>query len=223
MPSKVRVADRKSGQSQNAMAIAVVTGLITLLGVIYRGRVDLMIEQMKEAQEIRMYESQNEDKQLFYSKSDIVEMAGIEYVQYEFTSDPVVAGYHLLVYPYAICEKDDQKKYLPITGQFTQDEYVADENGYCRLLRENTTGDFLKMAASVVDFSIEVKYLVAIQYVKNGELKREVYDVMDGNLILSDPNIAMKVFKAWEDESSIKIDMWGWPCFDQKVLEGIFN
>lgn len=223
MLSKVREADRKSRQSHNAMAIAVVTGLIALLGVIYRGWVDLKIERMKEVQEIWLYEMQNQYEQIFYSKSDIVEMAGIEYVQYELTSDPVVAGYHVLVYPYAICEKDDQKKCLPVTGQFTQDEYVADENGYCRLLRENTTGDFLKMAASVVDFSIEVKCLVAIQYVKDGELIPEVYDIRDGSLTLSDQNLAMEVLAAWEDESSIKIDMWGWPCFDQKVLEGIFN
>ena len=209
--------------SNNGIVIAIVTGLFALIGAIFTGCVYLKIEKMREEQEIRLYKLQNDYKQCIYSKSDTIESFGMEYVRYEFETDPPIEGYHMIAYPYAICEKEDNKVYLPITGQFDHDEYVADEDGKCSLLRENTTGEFLKMAESVVDYSIEVECLIAIQYVKDGEVKREVYEVRDGPLALADQKNVIEVLRAWEDEKSIKIDMWEWPHFNQQLLEGIFN
>lgn len=210
-------------RSNNGIVIAIVTGLFALIGVIYRGQVDLKIEQLKETHEKELHESQNDYEQYIYNRSSIIQKNGIEYVQYEFETDPPMEGYHMIAYPFAICEKEDNKVYLPIIGQFNHDEYVADEDGKCSLLRENTTGEFLKMAASVVNYSIEVECLIAIQYVKDGKVKREVYDIRDGQLTLSDQNIVIEVLKAWEDEDGVKIDMWAWPHFNQQLLEGIFD
>lgn len=82
--------------------------------------------------------------QHFYNDSSIVKKSGIEYIQYKITSDPVAAGYHVIVYPYLVYEKEGKKIYIPLIRQFTQEEYAADENGCCILLRENTSEELLE-------------------------------------------------------------------------------
>lgn len=197
--------------------------VIALIGVIFTGCISWMIEKSKEEHEIDMYNMQNDYEQLFYNNICTIEIMGIEYVQYEFTSAPIVAGYHVIMYPYVVYEKEGIKVYIPIIRQFTQEEYAADENGCCRLLRENTSDNLKEFVASEMNLSVEIKCLAAIEYAEDGEIKREVYDVRDGQLVESEKDVVMGVLTAYGDENFVKIDMWSWPCFDLQVLEKVFN
>lgn len=196
---------------------------IALISAIFGGWITWKIEKSKEEHEKDMYNMQNDYDQRFYSSTCTIEKFGIEYVQYEFTSKPAVAGYHVIVYPYVVYEKEGRKFYIPFIGQFTQNEYMADENGYCQLFKENTNDDFKKMVVSKTNLWVEIKCLAAIQYVEDGETKREVYDVRDGQLVISEQEVVIEVLTAYEDENHVKIDMLSWPYFDYQALEEIFK
>lgn len=171
-----------------------------LAGVIYRGRVDIKLQKMKDEQEKRMYELQNEQEQSFYCNSEMINKFGIEYKQYEITSEPVIEGYHVLVYPYVVSgEEKDNKVYIPIVGEFTSDEYKADRNGNCKLLKE--VDEYFEDVENDTENSSEVKILIAIQYAEDGTTReRKVYDIGDGQLVEAEKELVIGVLQAWENE-----------------------
>lgn len=213
--------DKKKSEEENVpktfkgWIVIIIPCVISALGLI-------CVEMMKESHEKKMNEAGNTYMQHFYNKADIVMISGMEFLQYKITSEPIVKGFHVIAYPYVVCETEE-KNYIPVKGQFTQNEYVTDAEGCCTLFRENTSEDFIKMINNMVDFPVEMKCLVAIQYVVEDEVRKEIYDIKDGQLTKSDQEIATKVLEAWESGSSVKIDMMGWPDYDQKKLEEIFS
>lgn len=191
-------------------------------GVIVTGIFNYKIEKSKEIHDIEMKEFEKAYEQHFYNNSNIVEKTGIEYIQYEIKADPAVAGYHVIPCPYLVYEIGGIEHYIPLIGQFTQEEYVARENGCCDLFRENTSKELQEIVESIVGDSVEIKCLIAIQYVKEDQEKREIYDVRDGQLTKTAQEVAIEVLKLWENEDSKKIDMWGWPRIDWVEVNKVF-
>lgn len=219
-----RIQDENFPKIMEGWIKVVIPALIALLGVIYRGMIDIKIEKMKEEYDKESRESESMINQKFNNKCEIIEKSGIEYMQYTISSSPVVAGYHVIAYPYLVYEKENKKKvYIPITGQFTQVEYVAEETGRCILLREDLSEELQTMITFKWGFSVEIKCLIAFQYVEDEQEKREFYDIRDGELTKSEQEVAVEVVQAWRDENFVKIDVRSWPHIDQNNLEKVFR
>lgn len=166
--------------------------------------------------------AQDKYEQNFSSTNHVVNKFGIECVEYKITSKPAVPGFHLIVYPYVVYEMNGCETYIPIMGQFSQCEYVADDKGVCLLFRENTSEELEKIVTTMTDYSVEVKCFIVARYVVNGQEKREVYDLMDGQLKKSERKVVAEVLKLREDEDSMKIDMLEWPYFNKQTIQKIF-
>lgn len=210
-----RVKEENAPKAVKGWLVFILPIIIPTLGLIF-------IELLRQHHEIKTYEIENTYTQRFNCKTISVEKVGIEYVEYKITTDPIVKGFHIIVYPYLVCE-NEKKVYIPVTGLFTQNEYVADEKGCCTLSREDTFEELKETIKkmNMIDFPVEVRCLVAIKYVKQDEEQKEIYDIKDGQLTKSHGEIATKVLEAWESKSSLKIDMIGWPDYDQEKLEEI--
>lgn len=178
--------------------------LFAFAGEVYKGQIDVKIQKMEEEHEERMHGIQNEQEQSFYCSSEIVNKFGIEYKQYEIISKPTIEGYHVLVYPYIVSGKEmDNRVYVPVMGVFTSNEYRADIEGRCKILKDMDE-DLEGTENNAEDFS-EVKVLLAIQYAENGTTReRKVYDIGDGQLVESDKELVIGVLKAWESEENEK-------------------
>lgn len=207
----------KVPKSFKGWVILIMTIALPTLGAIY-------IELLRENHEIKMHEIENTHMQQFNCETISIEKFGIKYVDYKITTTPIVKGFHIIAYPYLVYETE-KKVYIPVTGLFTQNEYVADEKGCCTLSRENVFEDLKEMINKMymVDFPFEIKCLVAIKYVEQDEERKEVYDIKDGQLTKSEPGNAIGVLEAWEDEKSLKIEMTGWPDYNRKNLDAIFS
>ncbi len=122
-------------------------------------------------------------------------------------SKPIIEGYHVLAYPYIVSAKEmNNNVYVPVMGLFTSNEYRADREGRCKILKR-TDEDLKEIENITGDFS-EVKILLAIQYVENGTAReRKVYDIGDGQLVESEKELVIGVLKAWESEVNEKIDL----------------
>ena len=219
---KNKVKDDNAPKSFRGWLAILLPCLATLSGVIYTGHVNLEIQQRKENHDINMYKMKNTNIQYFYSETESVERLGMEFVKYKIQSEPAVKGFHVIVYPYVVYGSEE-KRIIPIEGQFMQEEYVADGEGCCILFRENTTDDLTQTVEAMMDFSVDVKCLVAVKYVENNEERIEVFDLKDGQLTESKTDTVIKVLEAWQEKDKVNIDMKGWPDYNQSNLKEILS
>lgn len=204
----------------------VIPAVLALAGVVITAATNWNIEKSKEAHEERMWQLENDVKQSFFNVTTIVKRAEIEYLRYELTSDSVAGGYHVIPYPYLTYEAQEKNNYIPVIGQFTQKEYVADEQGCCQMFRENVTEELLEVLAGISPFPMETGCLAAIEYVAEEQTVREIYVIRDGELTKAEQELAAEVMEAWEkteaNGESSWIDMAFWPCIDEESLQEIF-
>ena len=166
-----------------------------------------------------------------YIQENIINRAGIEYVQCEITAEPHMAGYHVRPYAYVVYDTEKDSSYIPIEGLFSQEEYVADQEGTCTIWYENTMAELQKKLEDIAAEKrresskaiIRVDCAVAIQYIESKERQTDLYELRSGELIPIGEEETIRIKGIWEAEDSVKIDMLSWPALDIKMLDKIIT
>lgn len=217
----------KLSESKNKIIVAVLAFAGVVIAAIIAGIVSVYIQKSQEHHEEKMLEKENSYEQEFTAEIEVQKRTGIEYIVYKLKTNPTVEGYHVRAFPVIEYENGTDKKYIPVIGQFTQDEYVANTNGECLLFRENTSEKLISEIKEKFKVDVKAEYLIAIQYAWEGRDKKEVYYLKDGELTVAKPEMIIEVLEAWEadekGEPNIKIDMSKWPNIDEEELETIFK
>ena len=161
--------------------------------------------------------------QTFSNKEKIEEYSQFKYIECTLTSDPILSGYQVKPYPYIAVFKSEEWTYIPILGLYTQDQYSADNNGVCKLKRENITSQLQDISTEVNKENGEdyhVGCLLVIEYVANDGLrKNETYELRIGQLSIPDEDKAIKIINANSDDAQIKINVATWPSNKDQIIE----
>ena len=142
-----------------------------------------------------------------------------------------MAGYHVRPYAYVVYDTEKDSSYIPIEGLFSQEEYVADQEGTCTIWYENTMAELQKKLEDIAAEKrgesskaiIRVDCAVAIQYIESKERQTDLYELRSGELIPIGEEETIKIKGIWEAEDSVKIDMLSWPALDIKMLDKIIT
>lgn len=195
--------------------------LIGLAGVIHKNQTDLKIEKSKEAHEKQMKEQENTFEQEFFMSEQVVTRAGIECIKYEVNSSPAINGFHIKPYVYVIMELSGEKKYIPVDGQFLQEEYAAEQDGICILYRENTSKHLLD-SLKEQGCEAQLECIVAIEYTVAGKAQVNVYTLRTGQFEVASEEKFLAVLEAWE-RHDYKIDMKSWPIGSEEQLKKLLK
>lgn len=151
--------------------------------------------------------------QLFHNFQTITEVAGIEYVAYQLSSDPAVQGYHVKPYSFVKIDTQEGDRYIFLENYFSQKQYTADENGICILLRQNTEDELEKMILQVNEENeIKSQTILVIQYVFNEKQHNDFFELRNGELKRIDDKAALKVIDNYFKKDTLILDMEIFPC-----------
>lgn len=205
------------------LIVTIIVALITLAGVILTCNTNLKIQESKEMHEKQMEEQKNAYEQEFFMSEQSVTRAGIECIRYEIASAPPINGFHIRPYVYVIIEWSEEKRYIPVEGQFLQEEYAAEQDGICILYREDTTKQLLdSLEEQGCDAQLEC--MVAIEYTVEGKAQRDIYTLRTGQLEVAEEKKSLAVLNAWERlDDYVKIDMMFWPVGSQEQLKELLE
>lgn len=176
------------------------------------------IQKADEENEKHLESVGNSYGQEFHMSEEIVDRAGIEYRRYEISSNPSINGFHVIPYVYVVLEIHEEQVYIPVEGQFQQEEYVAGQEGICILYRENTTESLLE-ALRCQGCDAEIECMLAIEYAVVGKAKVDVYMLRTGQLEVADEEKALSVIGAWDNPDSVRINMISWPVGSEEQLK----
>lgn len=221
--------DEKAPKTFQGWIALMIPCIFGIAGTICNCWIDWNIQKSKERHDEVMYALENAVEQKFYIQEDIIDRAGIEYIRYDIITEPQMAGYHVRPYTYIAYVTEKGISYIPIVGQFSQEEYVADKQGKCTIWRENTTKDLQKAMEDIFEekrgersaVSFKIECVVAVQYIDEKESKTDVYDLRAGELIIKEKEEVIKMKAVWEDIDTIIIDMFAWPSLDGQILDKI--
>ena len=203
------------------IVVPIMVALIGLFGLIFKSQMDLKIEKSKEAHEKQMREQENAFEQEFFMSERVVTRAGIECVRYEVNSAPAINGFHIKPYVYVIIELSGEKRYIPVDGQFLQEEYVAGQDGICILYRENTSKHLLD-SLKELGYEAQLECIVAIEYTVAGKTQVKVYTLRTGQFEVASEEKFLAVLEAWE-RFGYKIDMKSWPIGSEGQLTKLLS
>lgn len=168
------------------------------------------------------FQTENINQQ-FENEEKLCEFAQLDYIECTITSNPVMSGYQVRVYPYLRFLVDGEWEYLPIIGLYTQDQYSADADGICTLIREDITKQIQQYIEDATEMTIGYDYdiatLVVVDYVSDSNKDtREVYELRIGKLTVPDDEIIVKVLAAYENKKRV-INVIAWPDGKEKVIK----
>lgn len=153
------------------------------------------------------------DKLIFDCIAEETEKVGLEYIEYEIASNPSLNGYHVRPYPYLSYVGKEGNIIIPLTHLFTEEEYSADSDGKCILLKEYSAEKIEEMyEPSSADTLLFIEYGSKI----NGEKMLQCYYLNDGELQEAEEEIVIQVLEAYENTEQI-IDMSNWPKNMEKI------
>lgn len=161
--------------------------------------------------------------QQFENEEKLCKFAQLDYIECTITSNPVLPGYQVRVYPYLRFLVDGDWQYRIFSGLYTQDQYSADADGICTLIREDITKQIQQYIEDATEMTIGYDYdiatLVVVDYASDtNKDTREVYELRIGKLTVPDDEIIVKVLEAYENKEEV-INVIAWPDNKEKVIE----
>lgn len=209
----------------------IIPSILGIIGILCTCWSNWSIQKSKEEHDADMHELEYAVEQKLYIQENIINRAGIEYVQCEITAEPHMAGYHVRPYAYVVYDTEKDSSYIPIEGLFSQEEYVADQEGTCTIWYENTMAELQKKLEDIAAEKrgesskaiIRVDCAVAIQYIESKERQTDLYELRSGELIPIGEEETIRIKRIWEAEDSVKIDMLSWPALDITMLDKIIT
>lgn len=153
------------------------------------------------------------------------EIDGLDYVEYKLTVNPIVSQYKVMVYPYLFYRKDQTREYVLIEKLYTQDQYLANEEGTCLLKREDITvqlEDAFREELQCEKDSVGTGCLIAIEYYEDNQLQKEIFELSSGQLHDAKLALTREVIGNSQNNTIKKMDVRGWPC-NMEVIQEIVN
>lgn len=166
---------------------------------------------------------QKENTIQLYENTEEIYASHKEYVKCIITSVPVLPGYQVKPYPYLCLMEEEGWRYYPIAGLYTQEQYSADENGVCTLIRENISDQIQFLLKNEMDLEQGIDYdlgcLLIIEHVSNNEKEsRKALELRIGQLTVPDDERIVKILKA-SQEGTVILDVTAWPANKDKIIE----
>lgn len=147
---------------------------------------------------------------------------GLRYIECQLTVNPVTPQYKVVVYPYLWYEKSEKYEYILIEKLYTQDQYIADENGTCLLKREDITKQleeaFIKEIHCDKNF-VGTGCLVAIKYYIENEEKTEIYELSSGQLQIAKYVFVHDIIGNSQNNKIKKFNVAGWPSNEMAISQ----
>lgn len=151
--------------------------------------------------------------------------SGISYVRYTITSEPSDLSYRIKVWPYIQIFSDDNViKTIIIENQFTQNEYISDNN-ICYLLRENNIDELVALIEAnekIVDNNryIIADVIIAVRYMyMDNSAEPEYYLISNGAMLKQESEYALSIING----ENLTIDMKYWPLDKEDIMSEIIK
>ena len=205
------------------LLIAIVPGLLsicaTIITAITSVATTIIQTNASKLSDQKLGTETNTQNVIFTNISEKTSSMNFEYINCSISSDPPLPAYQVRVYPYLTICGDEQDYYYPITGLYTQPQYVADTNGVCTLLKTDDLDVVCEfLAQENNDISPETGTILLMQYSTNNTSFTEAYELRNGQLITADDTIAIIVLNAF-DSDSYTINLNVWPVYKYEFLE----
>lgn len=172
---------------------------------------------------------QPQPTQLFINEEKHTEYSQFKYIECTLTSTPILPGYQVKPHPYIAVLDSEEWIYIPILGLYTQEQYSADNNGICKLEREDIITqlqDILTAMNKKLGQDYDIGCLIIIEYMANDSSDspiKKAYELRIGQLSIPEDDAVIKVLNANDSDTQPKIDVTMWPNNKDQIIEVINN
>lgn len=208
--------------------IALIQAGAAIITALIAAKVTIYDTNIKNEHDKHMYEIENTYVQEFVNIISTEEVLGMPYINYKITSAPVLAGFDVIPYPYISYSIHGERKYLFLNNQFTQSQYVTDQNGVCIMKKENTTEELIKILHLLYkqkypdkEITITSGCVVAVKHAIERKVEISLFELANGNLpTLTNKELLNAVLEYSETKEGI--NMLSFPHNTEHIIEEFF-